>query len=87
MGRECVRGRWEEGDGERVCEREMGGGRWRESVGGRWGIVRRVRERWENKMREEMREEEGERREMKKEGTEVNVMCNSQQDFMLTNRG
>ena len=56
------------------CGREMG----------------RVREGWENKMREEMRKGEGERREMRgmgKEGTEVNVMCNSQQDLMLTNRG
>ena len=47
-------------------------------------------EEWENKMREEMRKGEGERREMRgmgKEGTEVNVMCNSQEDFMLTNRG
>ena len=47
----------------------------------------RVWEEWENKMREEMRGGEGERREMKKEGTEVNVVCNAQQDFMLTNRG
>ena len=60
---------------ERECGREMGDSE--ESEGG-------MGEQDEGR---DERGGEGERREMKKEGTEINVMCNSQQDFMLTNRG